>query len=282
MGVSWGARRKRLGYQVQMDTAVAGMIGLPHARRLDRLHEYGDLLLHDPSFVLLRIENNGARHIDTSDYTASAADQTGIRIHFPGRRIADVAVTEFSDDVVRVPFELGAGFDFGLNVRDGAIELPKVPLHRSAHYKVFAVLDRLPGDDRQVPSAPSDAVVVSGGVRDGEIQAIRGRRGTPRSPRAERRRAAWLAAAAALAYVAAFFAARPVLTEIRADQLGPGDAPDVITAIGALGTAIGLSTAAIIKAVASLIHAKADMVRARAGLEAAQPAAEPEPAAEQE
>ncbi|MGH3769777.1 MAG: hypothetical protein ACRDTX_32300, partial [Pseudonocardiaceae bacterium] len=40
--------------------------------------------LVDPSFVLLRIENNGATHIDTSDYAVLDDDKVGLFAVFGG------------------------------------------------------------------------------------------------------------------------------------------------------------------------------------------------------
>ncbi|WP_419996330.1 substrate-binding domain-containing protein [Streptomyces boninensis] len=178
--------RKRLGYRVQMDTTATDEVHSEHAGALQQLQEPGRPPLAEPSFVLLRIENNGAVHIDTSDYAVLDDQKVGIRVRFPGRKVAGMVVTELSDDFLRPAFEddpeTGAGC--GLNVRrdDGIIELPKVPMNRGAHYKVLAALDRAPGDGPAAGTPYPDPVVIGGikgGVGNGRIQPTRSNVGTP-------------------------------------------------------------------------------------------------------
>ncbi len=97
--------------------------------------------LHDPSVVLLRMENVGWTPIVEEDYVAPANDPVGIRVAFPGRRVVGMVVTECSHTVLRDFFAPGTP---GLGATDGVIRLPKVKLNRRAHYKVLAVLDRVP------------------------------------------------------------------------------------------------------------------------------------------
>ncbi|WP_410655870.1 PstS family phosphate ABC transporter substrate-binding protein [Amycolatopsis sp. lyj-112] len=152
--------RKRLGYRVQMDTPTASERGFaPSADALAQLqHENGDRLV-DPSFVLLRIENSGTTDIDTDDYAVNENDRVGVRVKFPGRTVAGMVVTELSSSHLHECF----GDDSGFGARDenperpvGVIDLPRVPLNRGAHYKILAVLDRVPNgttdefDDPQV------------------------------------------------------------------------------------------------------------------------------------
>lgn len=66
--------RKRLGYRVQVDTTATGEVASQYAGALQQLQQNGTRLI-DPSFVLLRIENNGATHIDTSDYAVLDDDK---------------------------------------------------------------------------------------------------------------------------------------------------------------------------------------------------------------
>nr|WP_240930111.1 substrate-binding domain-containing protein [Streptomyces coryli] len=179
--------RKRLGYRVQMDTTATDEIHSRYAGALQQLQEDGQAPLSEPSFVLLRIENNGAVHIDTSDYAVLDDQKVGIRVRFPGRRVAGIVVTELSDEFLRPAFEDDpeTGARSGLNVRraEGVIELPKVPMNRSAHYKVLAALDRAPGDGRPGPGEPYDDPVVIGGIKggvgNGRIQPTRSRVRTP-------------------------------------------------------------------------------------------------------
>jgi ABC-type phosphate transport system substrate-binding protein len=166
--------RKRLGYRVQMDTTATDVVPSPFAGALQQLQENG-VPLRDPTLVLLRIENNGATNIDTRDYAVLDDDLVGIRVSFPGRRVAGLVVTELSADFLRSCFAEGSG----LGVRDGVIELPKVPLNRSAHYKVLAALERAPGETGKPGTFADPEVVggIKGGLGGGRIQETRSRTG---------------------------------------------------------------------------------------------------------
>lgn len=174
--------RKRLGYRVQMDTTATDAVhsryaGVQYAGALQQLQDGDGTRLTDPSFVLLRIENSGATHIDIDDYAVLPDDKVGIRVRFPGRRVAGMVVTELSDDFLRPCFN----DDSGLNVRDGVIELPKVPLNRSAHYKVLAALERTDGTepDPRAEFAPPEVIGgIKGGVGNGGVQETRSQTGT--------------------------------------------------------------------------------------------------------
>lgn|GEM_PF-3807958 len=170
--------RKRLGYRVQMDTTATDAVHSQYAGVLQQLQQQDGTPLADPSFVLLRIENNGATHVDTHDYAVLDDDKVGIRVRFPGRRVAGMVVTELSDSFLRHSF----GEDSGLSVRNGIIELPKVPLNRSAHYKVLAALERAPGSDRGREEFEDPEIVggIKGGVGNGGIQETTSHTGTPR------------------------------------------------------------------------------------------------------
>ncbi|MFP8904616.1 substrate-binding domain-containing protein [Streptomyces atacamensis] len=177
--------RKRLGYRVQMDTTATDAVharyaGIQYAGALQQLQDGDGTRLVAPSFVLLRIENSGATHIDIDDYAVLPDDRVGVRVEFPGRRVAGMVVTELSDDFLRPCFS----DDSGLSVRDGVIELPKVPLNRSAHYKVLAALERTGGTgtgaDPQAPFEPPRVIGgIKGGVGNGGIQETRSQTGTP-------------------------------------------------------------------------------------------------------
>ncbi|GAA2447645.1 PstS family phosphate ABC transporter substrate-binding protein [Streptomyces macrosporus] len=169
--------RKRLGYRVQMDTTATDAVHSQYAGALQQLQDGDGTRLVDPSFVLLRVENNGATHIDNDDYAALPDDKVGIRVRFPGRRVAGMVVTELGDDFLRPCF----GEDSGLSVRDGVIELPKVPLNRSAHYKVLAALERTGEEENgaRAQFAPPEVVGgIKGGVGNGGIQETRSQTGT--------------------------------------------------------------------------------------------------------
>ncbi len=170
--------RKRLGYRVQMDTPVTGEIESRFPGVLTQLRPSADGAspdLQDVSVVLVRIENAGITRIDTEDYTAPTA-QVGLHLHFPKRRVIGMAVNELSD-----PSSLAdhLGRNSGIDVREennggqtGVIDLPKVPLGKSDHYKILAILERSDGTG----TAPDP--VLRGGIKGGRI--IETRAGTPR------------------------------------------------------------------------------------------------------
>ncbi|MCX2729976.1 substrate-binding domain-containing protein [Saccharopolyspora sp. NFXS83] len=159
--------RKRLGYRVQMDTTATDAVHSMYETTgaLQQLRRAGDgEPLVAPSFVLLRIENDGATNIVPEDYSVLDDDKVGIRVHFPGRHVAGMVVTELSSDFLRPSF----GPDSGLHVHDDVIELPKVPLNRGAHYKVLAALDH--ASDAEAESDPKVVGGIRGGVGTGAIR----------------------------------------------------------------------------------------------------------------
>lgn len=177
--------RRRLGYRVQMDTLAADEVSSEHAGVLKQIGEDGRALT-DPSFVLLRIENNGATYIDSSDYAVVDPNPLGIRVEFPERKVRGMAITELSDDFLKNSFrnrsnpsETGRNEhreDSGLRVQgeQGVIELPRVPLNRHQHYKVLVALEgglESPAGRRTEPLAPK----VSGGIKGGVPRRKRGR-----------------------------------------------------------------------------------------------------------
>ncbi|MET9778420.1 substrate-binding domain-containing protein [Streptomyces sp. NPDC006367] len=162
------AGRKRLGYRVQMDTTArdSATSSGPEAGILRRM-QWDGADLRDPSVVLLRIENAGWSPIVEDDYMAPANDPVGIRVAFPGRRVVGMVVTECSHTVLRDFFAPGTP---GFRATDGVIRLPKVKLNRRAHYKVLAVLDRLPDFTETDFPDPEITAGVVGGVRGGTIR----------------------------------------------------------------------------------------------------------------
>jgi ABC-type phosphate transport system substrate-binding protein len=162
------AGRKRLGYRVQMDTSTrdSGTSTGPESGVLQRM-QWDGVDLDDPSVVLLRIENIGWSPIVEEDYVARVDGPVGIRAAFPGRRVVGMVVTECSHPVLRDFFQPGTP---GLGADDGVITLPKVKLNRRAHYKVLAVLDRLPGTPGDDLPDPEITAGVVGGVRGGTIK----------------------------------------------------------------------------------------------------------------
>ncbi|MGP4020634.1 substrate-binding domain-containing protein [Saccharopolyspora sp. 5N708] len=183
--------RKRLGYRVQMDTAPTAVDTL-HAGAWRRLERADGGPLTDPSFALIRIENIGTTNIAETDYAFPENTPVGIRVRFPGRRIAGVVVTELSDPTLATYFGEKAP---GLSMSDldeagqtvGLVELPKVKLNSSDHYKVLVVLERAEGfvlePAKSTESGFPDPEVVgtiSGGVASGKVHKTKGQTGTPR------------------------------------------------------------------------------------------------------
>ncbi|WP_092545823.1 substrate-binding domain-containing protein [Actinoplanes derwentensis] len=162
-------RRKRLGYRVQMDTPATSPAHPANAAALAQLHENGRPL-HDPSFVLLRVENAGWTEIVSGDYLADDHDRAGIRVTFPGRRVVDVALSETSQDELADFFftdegghtTTAAGFGIGNEKDAGLVRLPKVKLNPRAYYKVLVVLERQEGNVRKEFDDPSFRADVSG------------------------------------------------------------------------------------------------------------------------
>ncbi|MEV6492262.1 substrate-binding domain-containing protein [Actinoplanes sp. NPDC051633] len=169
---------KRLGYRVQMDTTATDVVHTNYAGALEQMQQDGRPLA-DPTLVLLRIENNGLTNVDTSDYATRDHDPVGIRVRFPGRKVAGMVITELSHDFLHSSFREGPG----LSVQDGMVELPKAPLNRGQHYKVLAVLEKGP-DHVGKPGVYEDPEVIGGikgGVGGGRINETQSRTGTRKS-----------------------------------------------------------------------------------------------------
>ncbi|MBF6348925.1 substrate-binding domain-containing protein [Nocardia flavorosea] len=160
--------RKRLGWRVQMDTPVTGEAESGHAgalRQLRQTPEGAERNLQDLSVVLVRIENHGATTIDAADYVTGQNGRAGLHLHFPQRRVIGMAVTELSNPGLAVCFEPDSGFGHrelpGQDI--GVIDLPKVPLNRSDHYKILATLERTAGTG-DYPEPTMQGVVTGGGI----------------------------------------------------------------------------------------------------------------------
>ncbi|WP_024802678.1 substrate-binding domain-containing protein [Nocardia sp. BMG51109] len=172
-------RRKQLGYRVQMDTPVTGEIESAYPGVLTRIRpdESGPgAELKDLSVVLVRIENDGVTDIDTADYLMPDGP-VGLHLHFPQRRVIGMAVTELSDATLGEHLEPGRGIDAREDAghRVGIIDLPKVPMNRRDHYKIFAILQRISGDD------PAPEPVLQGRLRNGRVNKTESRTGLSRT-----------------------------------------------------------------------------------------------------
>ncbi|WP_411070945.1 PstS family phosphate ABC transporter substrate-binding protein [Streptomyces sp. cmx-4-25] len=144
-GAVWYERRvphqRRIGYRVQLDTAIGG--GTAHsavtgagpgvAVRRGFFNASPDLA--DATLVLLRIENDGALSVTSDHYTDG--DDHGLTVEFEGRHVKAVVVT--APDHPRL---LSHFPDTWTGPAEGAtsVLLPKVPLNRGAHYKLLVLL----------------------------------------------------------------------------------------------------------------------------------------------
>ncbi|MER6991906.1 substrate-binding domain-containing protein [Saccharopolyspora hirsuta] len=163
------AGRKRLGYRIQMDTIGGSGAGLssPDAGALERLvHGENAEPLKAPSFMLLRVENYGTTNITPEDYAVPNNDPVGIRVKFPGRRVAGMVITELSDESLAPNFTR----ENGLRVAEDVIELPRVSLNPYQHYKVLAVLDRRP-ETLNSPELIKEPEVI-GGIKGGVARRL--------------------------------------------------------------------------------------------------------------
>ncbi|MDA3644927.1 substrate-binding domain-containing protein [Saccharopolyspora indica] len=163
------AGRKRLGYRIQMDTigGSGASLSSPDAGALERLvHGENAEPLKAPSFMLLRVENYGTTNITPEDYAVPNNDPVGIRVKFPGRRVAGMVITELSDEGLAPNFTR----ENGLRVVDDVIELPRVSLNPYQHYKVLAVLDRLP-ETLNSPELIKEPEVI-GGIKGGVARRL--------------------------------------------------------------------------------------------------------------
>lgn len=158
VGVLWYERRvprrKRIGYRVQMDTAIGSDVRPGRANaRLGLFSETPDM--SDATLVLLRVENDGSQSIADNDYTAHGIH--GLTVEFTDRVIRGVAVTQPPDaDHLMEHFDPATGFEH----TGGTLNVPRVPLNPGHHYKLLVLLTG-GGVDRPV--------TVSGGIRDGEV-----------------------------------------------------------------------------------------------------------------
>ncbi|ONI78779.1 phosphate ABC transporter substrate-binding protein [Actinosynnema sp. ALI-1.44] len=176
--------RKRLGYRVQMDTTGMAEMSSELAGVLAKMRRDDGIPLVNPSFVLVRIENDGATTISSTDYRGIPEVRPGLRIKFPGRTVAGLVVTELSDPDLRKNFEEK---DSGLNSTDfvdggertGVVDLPRVPLNRNDHYKVLVVLERAADDGNGGATKPKDPVVEAG-ILGGRVKETTARTGLPR------------------------------------------------------------------------------------------------------
>jgi phosphate transport system substrate-binding protein len=150
-----------------MDTTGGGESGVSSANSgaLERLVQNGEEL-KSPSFMLLRVENYGTTNIAPEDYAVPNNDLVGIRVKFPGRRVAGMMITELSDESLEPNFTR----ENGLNMNEDVIELPRVALNSYQHYKVLAVLDPKP-EALESPELIKEPQIV-GGIKGGVARKL--------------------------------------------------------------------------------------------------------------
>ncbi|MFF9647473.1 substrate-binding domain-containing protein [Streptomyces sp. NPDC014622] len=158
IGVLWYERRvprrKRIGYQVQMDTPIGSDVSKGRANvRLGLFDETADMA--DATLVLLRIENDGSQSIADNDYTGRALH--GLTVEFTGRTVRGIAVTQAPGaDHLMEHFTP----DAGMHHSGPFIRLPRVPLNRGEHFKLLVLLTGATVDS---------PIRITGGIRDGEV-----------------------------------------------------------------------------------------------------------------
>lgn len=158
VGVLWYERRvprrKRIGYRVQMDTAIGSDVRSGHTNvRLGLFDDDPDMA--DATLVLLRLENDGSQAIAVEDYTSP--DIHGLTVTFTGRTIKGVAVT-----LPREHRHLMSHFNHvrGLRSSGSTLTVPKVPLNKGVHFKLLVLL---------TGGEVGEDVTVTGGISEGEL-----------------------------------------------------------------------------------------------------------------
>ncbi|QEU92937.1 substrate-binding domain-containing protein [Streptomyces kanamyceticus] len=151
-------RRKRVGYRVQMDTAIGDNVPSGGANtRLGLFDETPEM--SDATLVLLRVENDGSQEITDADYTGRALH--GLTAVFTGRTVRGVAVTaQAGADHLMEHFTPGAG----LRYEGSTLRIPRVPLNRGQHYKLLVLLTGGP---------VGGEITMSGGIQAGEVRPNR-------------------------------------------------------------------------------------------------------------
>ncbi|MEN2419175.1 substrate-binding domain-containing protein [Streptomyces rimosus] len=151
--------RKRIGYRVQMDTAI-GMNprdahSLVQLRLLRRDQE-----ITDATLALLRFENDGGKDIVRQDY------QEPLTVEFTGRTVIGVEVPDANPpDLVGMLTRNGGS----LRHSGGRLVVPKVPLNKRNHFKLLVLLSADEGSGGGDGSRPGE-VVVGGFISGGRIR----------------------------------------------------------------------------------------------------------------
>ncbi|MFD3521298.1 PstS family phosphate ABC transporter substrate-binding protein [Streptomyces sp. NPDC058653] len=161
-GQVWYERRapssKRIGYRVQMDTAIGHDAPTGESNvRLGLFDDDPDMA--DATLVLLRLENDGSQPITPEDYTSP--NTHGLTVRFAHRRIKAVAVTVPSDDA-----DLMENFTRlrGFHESGDRLTVPKIHLNKGKHFKLLVLL---------TGGKVGDEVTVSGGISGGKVAVNR-------------------------------------------------------------------------------------------------------------
>ncbi|MFF3270525.1 hypothetical protein ACFYWU_06260 [Streptomyces chrestomyceticus] len=150
--------RKRIGYRVQMDTAIGMNPRDAHSLVQLRLLRQ-DQEITDATLALLRFENDGGKDIVRQDY------QEPLTVEFTGRTVIGVEVPDANPpDLVGMLTRNGGG----LRHDGGRLFIPKVPLNKRNHFKLLVLLSAEAGDG----SGDGDA----GGVHRGRAGGADGGR----------------------------------------------------------------------------------------------------------
>ncbi|MEU7293155.1 substrate-binding domain-containing protein [Streptomyces exfoliatus] len=144
----WVPRQRRIGYRVQLDTAIGAgaahtsvLTGPGATVRRGLFVTDQELAEANATIVLLRIENDGGLAVSGDHYTDGG--NTGLTVAFGSTEDA-ARRRHMKAIVVTAPDHPGllTHFDAAWQPQVGAtsLVLPKVPLNRGAHYKLLVLL----------------------------------------------------------------------------------------------------------------------------------------------
>ncbi|MEU6959046.1 substrate-binding domain-containing protein [Streptomyces chrestomyceticus] len=154
--------RKRIGYRVQMDTAIGMNPQDAHSLVQLRLLRQ-DQEITDATLALLRFENDGGKDIVRQDY------QEPLTVEFTGRTVIGVEVPDANPpDLVGMLTRNGGG----LRHDGGRLFIPKVPLNKRNHFKLLVLLSAEAGDgsgDGDAGGAHRGRAGDTDGGRPGEV-----------------------------------------------------------------------------------------------------------------
>ncbi|AJE83502.1 MULTISPECIES: PstS family phosphate ABC transporter substrate-binding protein [Streptomyces] len=163
-------RQRHIGYRVQMDTFIRDIeISDGQAQGLGIFNS--EAQRNDRTLVLLRVENDGSRHIGLDDYTTEG--RRGLTAVFAGRTVLGCAVTGTdavrdaeaeADPEARSSHEEYLTHAAGLRPDGSRLHIPRVPLNKGDHFKLLVLLSG---------GAEGGRVTVSGGLKEGAVSKNR-------------------------------------------------------------------------------------------------------------